>query len=290
MLALFRNVFAPPRDLFLLVAAAWLGLTLSEKRSERHGVSTQALNSLIFIALLAFVLGGRLFFAAEHLSAFLQSPVSLISTNIASFDSWGALTAALIAGFSYGQRKRLTLWPTLDALTPLLASLAVGLGFMHLASGAAFGRETNLPWGTNLWGATRHPTQIYEILASLSTLGLLWFRKADSKPGSDFLLFAALSSAGRLVIESFRGDSTLVFGGLRLAQIVAWIVLGASLIGLELPKPELLLPAAPRKEIRPVGAERRKTSMHTVHAPARKKRTSTGTGRTAATRRSSRKK
>ena len=240
MLALFRNLFAPPRDLILIVAAAWFGLSLAEKRTARYNVNAEALNNLIFAGLLAYIIGGRLLYAAEHISAFAQSPLSLISLNITLFDSWGALAAAIITGLVYAQRKGLSLWSALDALTLFFASLAVGIGFSHLASGAAFGQETNLPWAIDLWGAMRHPTQIYEIIASLLTLGLLWFRKADSKPGSDFLLFAALTSVSRLVIEGFRGDSTLILGGFRSAQIIAWLVLAVSLVALELLKPRVV--------------------------------------------------
>lgn len=290
MVTLIRSWFAPPRDLILLVIAAWLGATLPEKRSARHGLSPQAVNDLIFVGLLAYILGGRLFFAVEHLSAFIQSPLGLISLNIASFDNVGALAAALIAGLAYGWRKQLTLWRTLDALTLFFAALAVGLGFQHLASGAAFGQETNLPWAIELWGTTRHPTQVYEILASLLTLGLLWYRKADSKPGSNFLTFAALTSASRLVIESFRGDSTLVFGGLRLAQIAAWLVLAASLVGLEIPKPEPISPVAIAQKRSSNDAENRRLATHKSRPPSRTKRRTSSQRKATSPRRKPRKK
>lgn len=48
------------------------------------------------------------------------------------------------------------------------------------------------------------------------------------------MLFVALSAGSRLIIEAFRGDSTLVFGGLRMAQILALLVLAGALAGLEL--------------------------------------------------------
>ena len=67
------------------------------------------------------------------------------------------------------------------------------------------------------------------------TLGLLWFRWARSTPlpGSTFLLFAALSSGWRLFIEAFRGDSTFILSGLRLAQVSALAMLAVSLYLLE---------------------------------------------------------
>ncbi len=257
MLDLFRNIFAPPRDLILLVAAAWIGMSLAEKRAARSHAEKSLVSNLIFYGVLAYLLGGRIFYALEHLPAFTQSPLSLISPNTSAFDSWGALAAALIAGFVYGQRKGMLFWSTLDALTPFFALLAIGIGFSHLASGAAFGIETTVPWGINLWGAIRQPTQIYEIIASLVTFGVIWFRKANSKPGSDFLLFAALTSASRLVIEGFRGDSTLVLGGIRSAQVIAWLILAISLVALELLKPRVI-PAEVVEKVEPVMETKRK--------------------------------
>ena len=233
MLTFFRNLFSPPRDLILVVAAIWFGLFLAEKRSARHGIKNDDLNNIVFFPLIGYLIGGRILFALENLSAFMQNPQSLISLNLDLFDPFGGLVVAIIIALVYGQRKKLSPWPTLDALTPLFAVFALGLGLAHLASGSAFGKETTLPWGIELWGAVRHPSQLYEILASLLILGLLWFQKADPRPGIHFLTFAALTSGARLFLENFRGDSTLVLGGLRLAQVIAWIALAISLYFLE---------------------------------------------------------
>ena len=233
MLTLFRNLFSPPRDLILVVAAIWVGLWLAEKRSDRHGVSANDLNNIVFFPLIGYIIGGRILFAVENLSAFIQNPQSIISLNLDIFDPIGGAAVALIVALIYGQRKKLSLWPTLDALTPLFAVFVLGLGLAHLASGSAFGSETSLPWGIQLWGATRHPSQIYEITASLLILGLVWFQKTGLRPGAHFLTFAALTSGARLFLEAFRGDSTLIFNGLRTAQIVAWVVLALSLFFLD---------------------------------------------------------
>jgi phosphatidylglycerol:prolipoprotein diacylglycerol transferase len=105
---------------------------------------------------------------------------------------------------------------------------------LHLAAGTAFGSPTTLPWSIQLWNATRHPTQIYELIASLIIFGLIWFRKTDSQTGSGFILFVALMASARLFLEAFRGDSTLIFGGIRLAQVIAWTVLTVALFANEI--------------------------------------------------------
>jgi len=232
MIESFRSLFAPPRHFILLFAALWIGLTLAEKRSERHGISKDTLNNITFYSILAYVIGGRMLFALANLSAFTPSPLSIFSPNPDLFDPASGLITMLLVGLIYGQRQKLPLWGTLDALTPLFATLAIGLHLSHLAAGTAFGSPTTLPWGIDLWNATRHPTQIYELIAALIVFGLLWFRKSDLPAGILFLNFTALTAGARLFLEAFHGDSTLVLGGLglRLAQVISWIMLAITLL------------------------------------------------------------
>jgi phosphatidylglycerol:prolipoprotein diacylglycerol transferase len=230
MIAIFRSLFAPPRHLILFLPALWLGLYLSEKRAERHYISKDALNNIVFYGMLGYLLGGRLLFAAANLSAFMKSPLSLFSINLDLFDLVGGFVAALLVGFGYSQHHKLPAWSTLDALTPLFAVSAIGLALVHLAAGTAFGRPTSLPWGMDLWNATRHPTQIYELILSVLVFGIIWFRKTSMPTGSGFLGFLALTAGSRLFLEAFRGDSELIFDGVRLAQVLAWIVLALSFL------------------------------------------------------------
>jgi phosphatidylglycerol:prolipoprotein diacylglycerol transferase len=233
MLTLFRSLFAPPRHLILLVIALWIGLYLSERRVARHNISKEQFNNLIFYSLIGYLVGGRLLFALENLSAFRGNALSLFSINLDLFDLPGALVTAVIVGLVYGQRQKLRLWSTLDALTPLFGMLAIGLSLTHLAAGTAFGRPTSLSWGIDLWNATRHPTQIYELIVSLLIFGVIWFGKRSFPAGYDFLVFTALTASARLFLEAFRGDSTVIFGGIRVAQLVAWIVLALAFAAME---------------------------------------------------------
>ena len=219
----------------------WLGLSLAERHSARRGVNPNPLYNLVFIALVAGVIGARLSYALRYAQIFLENPAGLIALDPSLLDPLGGAVTGLLSAAVYAQKKHLPLWPTLDALTPLLAVVALGAGFAHLASGAAFGAPTSLPWGIQLWGVLRHPSQIYEILAAGLILFILWPGEARSifkwdrfaAPGSYFLSFLALSAAARLLLEAFRGDSLLLPGGLRSAQVIAWFVLALSLWGLK---------------------------------------------------------
>lgn len=216
-----------------MLAALWLGLSLTERRAHRHGVSVEALNNMVMYSLFGYMVGGRLMFALVNLSAFAASPLSVFSINPDLFDPTGALISGILVGFVYGQRQKLALWPTLDALTPMFVTLAIGLSLSHLAAGTAFGSPTSLPWGIDLWNETRHPSQIYELGVSLLIFAMIWSRKQESQSGSVFLLFTALTAGSRLFLEAFRGDSTLIFGGIRLGQVVAWLILALALFASE---------------------------------------------------------
>lgn len=212
----------------------WFGLLLAEKFAPRRGISPDALYNLVFTGLISGILGARLGYVLQYSDAFLASPLSLVSLNPGLLDPFSGFAAALIAALVYGARKKLDVWNTLDALTPLLAVFMIGAALANAASGAAFGIETSLPWGIDLWGAKRHPTQFYELSGAILILLALGLRsKENAQPaGAMFLIFIALTAGARLFFEAFRGDSTLILGGIRTGQVIAWLMLAGTLWGL----------------------------------------------------------
>jgi len=221
------NFFAPPRDLILLVAMIWVGSNIAERGAARFALPQKIFGDLISNALTAFLLAGG--FKTISLNVSAPTWLRIVQFDPSLFDVWLGAAALLLVAFRYFYLNHLPLWQTLDALTPLFAFTAIGNALTHLASGKAYGMETAIAWAIQQWGALRHPTQLYELLASLLILGWLLLPKLDSPPGMLFLRFTAITAGARLFFEAFRGDSTLVFGGLRLAQVVAWVVLAVAL-------------------------------------------------------------
>jgi phosphatidylglycerol:prolipoprotein diacylglycerol transferase len=216
-----------PVPQFSLLLAFWFGLSLAEKLATRRNISAEGLYNLVFTGLVAGLLGARIGYVLQYPSAFIQSPLSLFSLNPGMFDAFSGSAMVLLGMIIYGQRNKLPFWETLDILTPMLAVMAVGLAISHIASGEAFGSETNLPWAINLWGAKRHPSQFYELVAAAIILGLviIRFKSIISRAGNLFFVFVALTAAARLFLEGFHGDSFTILGGVRIAQILAWIIL-----------------------------------------------------------------
>jgi phosphatidylglycerol---prolipoprotein diacylglyceryl transferase len=216
----------------LLIVGTYLGLWLAERYSPRYRIQPNTLYNIVFIALIFGILGARLFYILRSPEVFTGNLTSIVSLNYTMLDPLGGIITAALSSLIYGQRKNLPLWSTLDALTPILAVFAIALATAHFSSGSAFGKLTDLPWGIELWGAKRHPSQIYEVITASLVLILIfpsWKYISRLNSGTYFLLFSVLTSTNYLFLEAFRGDSFLLPGGFRLTQVIALATLIASI-------------------------------------------------------------
>jgi phosphatidylglycerol:prolipoprotein diacylglycerol transferase len=219
----------------LLITGVWVGILLVERAAPRFKISPALVNNMIFYGLIAGILGARLGYVLRYIDAFAGDPLSILALNPNMLSIPEGLLAGLITSVIYGQRKGLPLWSTLDALTPGVAVFMLALALAHLSSGDAFGAPTSLPWAINLWGRKRHPSQVYEIMgAVIILLIMLRLQRHRWVAGFQALSFMALSAAARLFLEAFRGDSILLFGGLRQAQLSSLAILIIALIVIRL--------------------------------------------------------
>jgi phosphatidylglycerol:prolipoprotein diacylglycerol transferase len=214
----------------IIIIGIWLGLSLAERFSK--SVKPNVLYNLVLISLLSGVVGARLGYVFEFPAAFFDNPLNIASLNIDLLNVYTGLGVGLIVAIIYGQKKQLRFWNTLDALTPLFVIFLIAYSAANLVSGNAFGSPTELPWGIDLWGANRHPTQVYDIILSsviLLVIVALLIKKQYYPDGMIFLVFLACTASARIFTEAFRGDSTLIFNGIRSAQFIAWLILVISL-------------------------------------------------------------
>ncbi len=210
----------------VVLVGLWLALELTARFAERVRVSGDLAVNAVLWGLGVGVVAARLGYALRYLDAFLQSPGSLFSLNPQTLDPTLGAIGGLLAAWEYARRKKLPLRALLDALSPGVLLFAFFLAIAQLLGGSAYGMPTKLPWGIELWGARRHPTQIYAAVLTLAALGwILRAGKAARGDGTLFLQTVGLLAAIRLFVEGFRGDSVVIAGGVRVAQLVALVVL-----------------------------------------------------------------
>ncbi len=219
----------------LLILGVWLGSLLAERVAKRRELPASKISNMIFYALIGGVIVARLGYVLKFFDLYLQSPLGIFALNPNTLSPFEGLVGAGLIGLIYQQRIRLPFWRTLDALAPAMALFMIFLGLSHLASGDAFGAESNLPWAIELWGTDRHPTQVYEIFAAiLIFLAILRLSHTQTFNGFMFLTFTSMAALQRFILEAFRGDSSIILGGVRSAQLINLMLLILALIGLHL--------------------------------------------------------
>ena len=216
--------------LLFLLLGFWLATIVAEREANRIGLNNERLNSLITWALFGGILGGRLVYVIRFFPAFREDWWGIVSLNPSTIDRLGGILIALLIAFGYGWWHRLPLGSSLDAVTPAFGVLGIALASSFLASGAYYGMPTTLPWGIDLWGAVRHPTQIYLLIATGLVFFTVWWGRASfTAPGSGVILWLFLMAMVLFILEGFRGDSTLIYNGIRGWQIV-YLIVGLTLM------------------------------------------------------------
>ena len=220
-----------PAPSLILLLGFWLGSVLAERKSKRFKVNPNLVEKVLWVCLLAGLIGARLSYIARYPSAFQENLFSIFSLNPNLLDPIGGLLISAAVGFAYISHQRISLLASLDSLTPFFAVMAIALSFSNFAAGTGFGTSTTLPWGISLWGELRHPVQIYHLVSGLVALYLISVRiqTNDHQPGFTFLLFVSLTSGFRLFFSGFQETASLVGDGIRLSQLTYWTILAISL-------------------------------------------------------------
>lgn len=224
--------FLLPMASLSLLIGLWIGIPFVEREAARLKLKIpgSSLNDIIFYSLLAGAVGGRIGYALEFPTLFINKPLSLFSLSPTTLSPMFGAATGLIFFLAWIQRKKIPVPFVLDAIAPGLAMFMVFVGISHIFSGDAYGAPTTLPWAVRLSNEYRHPSQFYETLIALAIFFIVHKRilRNDGK-GINFLFTILLSSFARLFLEAFRGDSVYWFAGLREAQVIALMVMVVSL-------------------------------------------------------------
>ena len=246
----------------LLLALSFIaGLYVMARLAERDGLDRNRVYDLGLWVLAASLVGSKLLMVATEWEYYRDRPGQILTLDF--FRSGGVFSggviAAVLASVIVMKRYRRPWWRTADVLAP---GIAVGQAIGRIgcfSAGCCWGKPTTsgigvhfteaghditgVPtivnhladpvqrevWSQKLGGLisplSLHPTQLYEAGATaLIFATLLVVLRKRSFEGQVILLYAALYSIARFVIEFWRDDPRGQLAGLSTSQLIAIVV------------------------------------------------------------------
>ncbi|GKV54088.1 diacylglyceryl transferase [Sporosarcina sp. NCCP-2222] len=208
-------------------------------RAERKQFDEKHITSLTLWGLLGGFLGAKLLYWMTQIPNILSDPGILLNLG-EGYVVYGGIIGGILAGFVYSKIYQLPFLRYMDLFVPSIA-LAQGFGRIGcLLAGCCYGAETNSWFGITFLhsdiapnGVSLVPTQILESVFSFGVCFLLLFlAKRTNKAGIVAYAYLILYSAGRFIIEFYRGDIIRgEVGILSTSQFIAlFIILAASAI------------------------------------------------------------
>ncbi len=179
-------------------------------------IEKDKIQSLCIYVILAAFIGGKLLFFLEKPSYYFNPPSNMLNNFRQGFVFYGSLLFAIPTAIWYFRKEKWPVWSVLDrlAIAGVIVHMFGRMGCFF--AGCCYGLPTDgflavtftdpisqaEPLHTPL-----HPTQLYEATFLLFVLGtLLMIRRNQRFDGQVILIYIALYSVGRGIIEVFRGD------------------------------------------------------------------------------------
>jgi phosphatidylglycerol---prolipoprotein diacylglyceryl transferase len=164
-------------------ASAWW---LARSRARRPGSTWKPsdVDDLIFFDMLGVILGGRIGYVLFYgLSFWAKDPWYPLKIWEGGMSFHGGFLGVVGAAALYAWRRRRSVADVFDFTVPLPA---LGLFFGRLGNfinGELWGKPTTLPWGFNVNGVVRHPSQLYEAcLEGLLVFIVVWTFSSKPRP------------------------------------------------------------------------------------------------------------
>ncbi|MGB0805463.1 MAG: prolipoprotein diacylglyceryl transferase [Salibacteraceae bacterium] len=225
----------------ILIGVIFAFLFLRKNAFKEFGLSEEDSQSLLMGLIIMSVVGGKFFMIFEDLNYYLTNPSALISNS--GFVFYGSLIFSM--GFIYWfiKKHKLPTWEFLD----LIAFVTVIVHFFGrlgcFFAGCCHGTETHGLLSVTFTNAASqaeplntplHPTQLYSSFMLLGIFMILtWVKSKKQFSGQLFLLYLMLYSAGRSVIEEFRGDEARGFlfdGWYSNSQFISTLIITFAII------------------------------------------------------------
>jgi len=207
-----------------MVVAFLLSLIVASRRAERFGFTKQQVSDVAFVAIIAGILGARVFFIVQDLPYYLSHKDQLFSLQMQGLTSFGGFIFGGVAAAIWCKRKKLSVIGFLDLAGPAFVIGHVVGRIGCLLNGCCHGAVAATAFPFTVYSAEAKaqtvPAQLYDSFMNLIVFFVvLQLEKRSNKPGFTFGLVFLLHGLTRFIYEFFRaGSSSTTIGGLPFTE------------------------------------------------------------------------
>ena len=212
----------------------------AESGAKRKKLDAEQIFGLVISCLVSGYAGSKLLYILTVLPQLMADPSLWRESLSTGWVVFGGLLGGIFGGWVFCRMKNLPVWKFFDIGMP---SVALAQGFGRIGcffAGCCYGVETDSPFSivfTHSDFAPNHvhlvPTQLLSAAGDFALAFFLWAwdRKRKKRDGEVTALYLILYSAGRFVIEFWRGDLIRgAIGPLSTSQFIALFTLAAGCI------------------------------------------------------------
>ncbi len=188
---------------------------LAEYRAKKLGLKDELVFGMTIWAVIGGILSGKILYFITILPKILADPSLLYRDLLEGYVIYGALIGGFLAVILYCRRHDMKVLAYLDLTLPSVA-LAQGFGRIGcLLAGCCYGRETESAFSITFEHSAYAPNGVALIPTQIISSGLdylhfiillIFVKKWKKKDGQVTGLYFMLYSAGRFILEYFRGD------------------------------------------------------------------------------------
>ena len=209
---------------------------LLEKNRKYANLSKDQCGTMLIIALIAGILGARIFYVVQFFHYFKDDLISVFYIHQGGLVFYGGFILALFMLIIYTRKNKLDTIRVLDVFTPAMTAAHAAGRIGCFLNGCCFGRATDSWWGVTApensllhmqtGGLPVHPVQLLEAGENI-LLCLLFCRLLKKTPrGIVFAAYITIYGVLRCFNETLRGDNVL-YWHLTPAQWIGILLIAA---------------------------------------------------------------
>lgn len=222
-----------------IASAVLIAVFLSVKEGRKRGIDPDNIYDMILWALPVAIICARIYYVVFQWPYYSQHLNEIIKIWDGGIAIYGALIGAAVVVYLYCRSKLISVWAMLDVIAPTVI-MGQGIGrWGNFMNQEAFGNITSLAFLKSLHlptfiinqmyiqGFYRQPTFLYESLWNLLGFVLLMNLRHINKffkRGEVVLSYIIWYSFGRFFVEGMRTDSLMLFGGIRVSQMLSIVL------------------------------------------------------------------